>query len=886
MYNVSSQHYLSILERLTKAVELSDILDLLGEELIANCSIDGYLAALISWDEQYLVCRKIALPGEFKGIESAYAEFRYSLTEINSVVRAFTQNKIIILNNDTIVDEPEVIRIRFERWRMSEMAVLPIPGKSGPVGALMIFINKGRIQQKEYDNVLALLNVFSIPLDNARRFNNLRLQEGEIRAAAAGQKRFLNMVSHATELLDAEQIYQVVTREFLDWWPFEMCAVWMQDDDELNIRTLAHRSESHKSLHAELDTFYRSISFHLKVADSATSMCFINNQHTYFHDVIKVMNLPMAEKDKAALQIMKTPRTFLFVPIRRREKPIGILWLISLDDTVNISETDIALIESVCGVVGTALGNAQLYTTVESQRHEIETALNELTDTQAQLREAEQAKLAAVVQAKEAAEASTSAKSIFVANTSHEIRTPLTAIMGFAETLLDTSPKNSDAERWSSFILRNSRHLLGLINDILDVSKIEAGHIELEHIPFAPLNLIMDLEETMGMLTQAKDLTFNIEYTFPMPDRITADPARLRQVLTNLLNNAVKFTHNGEITLHVECDVKAERMQFSIKDTGIGMREKDIGKLFKPFTQVDVSTSRRYGGTGLGLTIARELVQLMGGELNVQSNVGVGSEFSFYIKTGDLGTVNWIEQVSDRNEENTSVSAEPTPSLTGKVLVADDGPDNRELISLFIRNTGAQAFTANNGLEAVEAVSNQDFDLILLDIQMPVMNGIEAIQEIHKNGCTLPIYALTANVSSDDILTYQEVGFDGYHPKPIDRAGFYRLLKKHLAPATTPAIPAPPETPTIPSTEVQFDISDIENMFMQRLPGDVQAMRQAHTDSDWPELARLAHRLKGIAGSLGRPDITKAAAVLETQAQSEDNIAAIGDAMGDLEALL
>ncbi len=880
MYSKFSHEYLELSESLGQTNDLNDVLNLCGKVLKDNCKIDGYLINLISWDEKYLVCRKIELPGEFKGIESAYAEFRYSLAEVNSVVTCYNKNKVVMLSKKTIRQEPEVIQVRFDRWQMNEMVVMPIPTKNPdtPQGAILLFVNEGQITEDILTKISELLTVFSNPINNARRYAKLKQREGVIKAAASEQKRFLSVMTDITERLDTAQIYQIITRELLTWWNFDMSAVWMQDGNELNLRKLTCRSASHNELHAKLDKYYRSISYVLEAADSATAMSFLNNQHIYFHDAIKVMSLPMAEKDRIALELIKTPRTFLFIPIRRQEKPIGMLWLFSVDDTVEITENDIALVESVTSVVGTAVGNAQLYSTVEQQRYEIETALNTLKNTQTQLREAEQAKLAAVVLAKEAAEASTLAKGVFVANTSHEIRTPLTAIMGFAETLLDTSPPNSDVERWSSFILRNSRHLLGLINDILDASKIEAGKIGVEHILFPPLDLILDIEATIGMLSQAKDLTFNIEYTFPLPDRITGDPTRLRQVLLNLLNNSVKFTHDGEITLQVNCDPQTESLHFVVKDTGIGMHQKDIENLFQPFTQIDVSTSRRYGGTGLGLTIARELVQLMGGQLDVTSHYGVGSDFVFDIKTGNLDSVTWIKELSGKNSTpNLITKAAPPPSLSGNVLVADDGPDNRELISLFIRNTGARPYTVNNGLEAVEIVSQHAFDLILLDIQMPVMDGVEAIKAMQKNGCTLPIYALTANISKEDIDIYKEAGFDGHHAKPIDRLGFYKLLEKHLEKSYI-------KTEKEPTLE--FDMSDIENEFLKRLPEDIDAISQAFTDNDLSELARLSHKLKGIAGSLGRPDITDAAAVLEKESLNEKDPSSIGEAMKQLKSLI
>ncbi len=888
MYNKFSREYLELSESLGQTNDLLDVLSLCGKALKDSCKIDGYLINLVSSDKKYLTCHKIELPGKFQGIESVFEEFRYSLTEHNSLVDAYLHNKTVTLNQETIDNESEVVRVRFDRWEMSEMAVIPIPGQKErqPQGALLLFVTKGHIEESQLTDAANILKLFSKPISNAHNIEKLRQREGSVKASAAEQKRFLKMVTEVSERLNTEQIYEFITHEFLTWWNFDMSAIWMQDGNELTLKKLNYRSPSHKKLYEKLDTYYKSISFSLKNSDSATAMAYLNNQPTLIRDAISIMNLPMAEKDRHALKLMQTPRTFLFVPIRRQEKPIGILWLFSVDNAVEIVDNDIALVESITSLVGTAIGNAQLYNTVEQQRHEIETALNELKNTQAQLREAEQAKLAAVIHAKETAEASTSAKSIFVANTSHEIRTPLTAIMGFAETLLDTSPENSDVERWSSFILRNSRHLLGLINDILDASKIEAGKIEIEQIHFTPLDLILDIETTIRMLIQAKDLTFTVEYNFPFPDTITGDPTRLRQVLLNLLNNSVKFTRDGEITLAVSCDPNTEILHFSIKDTGIGMDQQDLQKLFQPFTQADASTSRRYGGTGLGLSIARELVQLMGGDLLVDCAIGVGCHFNFDIKTGNLDTVTWTENLAEQHHSAALITkAAPAPLLSGNVLVADDGPDNRELISLYIRNTGAQVVTVNDGLEAVNTVSQETFDLILLDIQMPVMNGIEAVKKLHDNGCTQPIYALTANVSSDDLPTYLAAGFDGCHAKPIDRSSFYQLLEQYLSPRSKHE-GSKPDAQQVQASKPQVDISEIINDFLKRVPSDVNAMRQAYNDSNWPELARLAHKLKGIAGSLGRSDITDAAAALEKEAKSEKSLKSISKAMNQLEKLV
>ncbi len=874
----SEAEHTQLLEQLVGTLELPDLLHLLGHEIIHDAQFDGYLIALHNTKKNALICRHIELPLEFKGIESAYSDLRFLLDHDNAISRTVRNNAHIIFDGDGIASESEILRNLFIRWCISEMVVFPVVGPEEVQGIILAFKNTDCINQENINSLQNTVNIFSKPLFNARRFSDLHRQEKQIQAAEAERSRFLDMVSHITELSDAEQIYEVITREFFEWWSFDICTVWMCDDDALTFRKLSCRTEAQHGLRDTLAEEYSKMHYALEISESATAYTFLNNHHTYIPDALSIMHLPMSEKDRVILEIIQTPRTFLLVPIRRQYKPIGALVLYTVDEMLPLSESDIALIESVCGVIGTAIGNAQLYTTVEKQRLAIEKTLNELKSTQLQLREAEHEKLTAVVQAKEAAEASAAAKSIFVANTSHEIRTPLTAIMGFAEVLLDNAAPNSDNERWASFVLRNSRHLLGLINDILDVSKIEAGRIELEHVLFSPLELVIDLENTVDMLAQAKELAFNINYTFPIPDRIHGDPTRLRQVLLNLLNNAIKFTQKGHVTLSISCNPYEQTMHFKVTDTGIGMREEGIEDVFQPFTQIDASTTRKYGGTGLGLTIARELVQLMGGELTVHSQEGLGSEFSFQINTGPLEKVHWIEQALDRNDIVRPINEGP-PALKGKVLIADDGPDNRQLIALYIRATGATAHTVTNGQEAIEAVDQGDYDLILLDIQMPVMSGIDAIRAMQKNHVTTPIYALTANVAKEDIDQYRRVGFTGHQAKPIDRCAFYALLEKHLSANQDSATENT-------SASAPIDISSIQNTFIKRLPKDLRQMRDAEREQDWTTLATLAHRLKGIAGSFGRQDITDAAAEVERRVRDSEDQPSIEHAMHALAELI
>ncbi len=393
----------------------------------------------------------------------------------------------------------------------------------------------------------------------------------------------------------------------------------------------------------------------------------------------------------------------------------------------------------------------------------------------------------------EKAESATKSKGEFLANMSHEIRTPMTAILGYAEVLAENLalPENIEAVKT---IRRNGEHLLALINDILDLSKIEANKLEVECIRCSPLQIVADVASLMRFRAREKNLTLELESQGIMPRWIQTDPTRLRQVLINLIGNAIKFTEIGHIRLVSRLDMddpKQPRIQFEVIDTGIGMTPEQVAKVFQPFTQADTSTTRRFGGTGLGLSISKRLAAMLGGDITVESQPGKGSTFRLTVATGnfDLADLTNVSDSPNGQEPPKKTDVKNTP-LDCRVLLAEDGPDNQRLISFILKKAGAEVTVAENGqvaLDAALAAQDEDhpFDVILMDMQMPVLDGYAATRELRAKGYVGPIIALTAHAMSSDRGKCLDAGCDDYAQKPIDRAKLLSLVNAYATSKAT-----------------------------------------------------------------------------------------------------
>jgi signal transduction histidine kinase/DNA-binding response OmpR family regulator len=497
-------------------------------------------------------------------------------------------------------------------------------------------------------------------------------------------------------------------------------------------------------------------------------------------------------------------------------------------------------------------------------------------------------KLKEAEEARSHAEAASQIKDAFLANMSHELRTPMNAVIGLSYLCLQTDLSGKQHD-YLQKIHGSAKSLLGILNDILDISKIEAGKMAMDRRPFELEEVMGNLATIVGVKSQEKNLEFLLETTQNVPSSLIGDPLRLGQVLINLAGNAVKFTAKGEVLVRIELEKESDdqvTLRFTVKDSGIGMSQKEIDNLFRPFTQADTSITRKFGGTGLGLTISKRLVEMMGGRIWVESVPGLGSKFIFTACFHKAGVSGWDSLASGQFRiAGAQFNQVLVSQFRGaRMLLVEDDEINQQVAREMLENYGIKVTVAENGEEAIARLKEEQFDGVLMDMQMPVMDGVSTTREIRKDPqyAKLPIIALTANVMVSDQNEILAAGMNDHIGKPIDPDRLVATLAKWVHPNRTLETPAPRETVPTSATETLPNLPGINvDASVRRIGGNVtlyyslldtfrvnqqqvvSKIREALASNDPITAERLAHTLRGIAGTLGAESLQNQAEILE-----------------------
>lgn len=773
------ERIINLVNELGANVDLKQILQIFGDTVCAENEYDGCLIMLVDEKGDNLRCEKLSLPKEFSAIEDTYSGFHVALDFANPYSDCFKSLKPALFNYSNLDKYSKYTQHQFEIWKLKSFFVLPIVHVDKAVGTIMFFSQERDFNKKECESVQKFIPFFASRIESSYYYAGMKSKEEDINRSFELNSAFLDFISAVNNVTTLDNVYEQFSFEILRRFGFDFAAIFSVAEDHINFVQITRKNDNKIDIYKQLKKHIASNEYPKNKKGGILAIAAINDTAVYIPNVQKIRHLPMADVDKKSIELFDDSRTVFHIPIRKQEKVIGILSLLSFDQEPNLSEATQQIIERLCSFMGTVIFNANLYNTVGQQKNKIEKTFQELKDTQTQLVETERSRLDAMQRALEVAEAATVAKSGFLANMSHEIRTPLNAVIGLTELLLKTD-QTVKQQDYSNKIFSSSKALSGLINDILDFSKIEAGKLEIENTFFNLNNIINRISDMFATKVHDNNNQLTITIADNVPNHLIGDPLRLSQVIINLTNNALKFTKNGNVGIGISLEklsFNQAKIKFEISDSGTGIPKEKIEKLFDSFTQADSSTTREFGGTGLGLTISKSIIELMGGRIWAESELGKGSTFGFTVVF---------------STSSGGIEARLKNNVKGKkVIIADDNEAIRIYLSFELQKIGLEVTAVEDGKKLIDEFKRMQqyspYDLIITDWKMPGMDGVEVVKEIRKDVSEIevPIIFISAYFDKELKETIKEIGADYSLSKPIRDTELHSIISKIFIDADT-----------------------------------------------------------------------------------------------------
>ncbi len=764
---------LSLVSKISSTINFDEIIELLQTSIKSITDYDGLIINLYDQDTQKLKIQGIDLPQKFKPVEKPLLHFATSINEPEAIVESFENNRIIEVDTKSLSSQSIPLKNQFIGWEIKSLKIIPLSiSDLAPLGTISVFScdETKHITAPMIEKVRKKIIQFYNPLKNAYKYINLKKSEAAFRCAQSERSKLIKFINLVNSLNSAEKIYKIISQEILKLYDFETAHIMMEENSKLVAKASESKFDRYNSICTEWTMIMRDVDYDVSKATGAYPLTFVGKKAFYFGDLSEIIDIKMSDNDEkiiGSISKIHPIKSIINFPIINNGTAIGVISLMSLSTNVKLSSEDISFLELIGEFFGSAITNAGLYTTIANHKSETEKTLFELESTQKKLIDTERKRAEALLIAKETAEATAKSKSQFLANMSHEIRTPMNAIIG----LTNLAIRNELPIKVKNYLHKidtSSKTLLHLIDDILDFSKIESGKFTIEKTSFSLRGVLDNISDIFTpKLAENPDLDIIITADDNICDSLCGDPNRIGQVIINIVNNAIKFTNSGEITINISQRGRSQgayKLEFSISDTGIGIKDDVIGSLFDSFTQADGSISRKYGGTGLGLTICKSLVELMGGRIWVESEIGKGSTFYFTVKL-------------DKSESKSSIDVHiPDNIRNKKILIVDDNRSLRTEMCNALRSYGLSADAVSSGSEAINRLnaaynSQQPYHLAIIDINMPVMDGVQTAQNIYIDDKfnNLPIISLGTLGQEEIVNNINNIAAIIYKPiKPVE----------------------------------------------------------------------------------------------------------------------